>query len=209
MKRTPWYEVEIFRQFQAVFNESIHQIRDCGHMVAIHTRNIGVQAAEMEQIHWVNLSVRFMNTFLRASINKKDVRTAYNLFNEYRSMAEALMLSGQTELTVEIGERFKFYGQLAFTGALPFILETAAYDLCALLEKAQDPKCCTRPLLDIFLDVDREPEGETEQEASLRGVRRHRSNWQPTTSFTTKRISHAASSKICVESRPTVAKHSR
>ena len=26
-----------------------------------------------------------MNTFLRDSINKKDVRTAYNLFNEYRS----------------------------------------------------------------------------------------------------------------------------
>ena len=97
-------------------------------MVTIHTRNIAVQAAEMKQEHTMRLAVRFMNTFLRVAINKRDVRTAYNLFNEHRALAESVMLAGEHELTEEIAERFKFYGQVAFSSALPFILETAAYD---------------------------------------------------------------------------------
>ena len=68
-----------------------------------------------------------MNTFLRASINKKDVRTAYNLFNEYRSMAEALMLSGQTELTVEIGPRLTIYVPCSRKPMRPEVLRTTLY----------------------------------------------------------------------------------
>ena len=171
--RKTWYEMKILRQFQSVFGEAANDMRDCAHMVTIHTRNIAVQAAEMKQEHTMRLAVRFMNTFLRTSINKRDVRTAYNLFNEYRALAEAVMLAGEHELTEEIAERFKFYGQIAFSSALPFILEIAAYDLCTLLERAHETQSpAHEKLLTIFLDVDREPDGESGQEASLRGVRK-------------------------------------
>ena len=54
-----------------------------------------------------------------------------------------------------------------------FILESAAYDLCALLELAhKNRNPCHETLLTIFLDVDREPEGERSQERALRGVRK-------------------------------------
>jgi len=168
-----WLEMKIFRQFQAVFVESVNLMRDCNHMVAIHTRNLAVQAAESNHHSALRLAIRYMNTYLRAAINARDVRTAYNLFNEYRALAEALMLAKQDTLAIQAAERFKFYGQLAFHSALSFILEVAAYDLCALLEKAyQIHSPCHGPMLSIFLDVDREPTGEKGQEASLRGVRK-------------------------------------
>ena len=171
--RQTWLEMKVLRQFQSVFGESVNRIRDCGHMVAIHTRNIATHAVQLQQPHTLDLTVRFMNTYLRAAINKKDVRSAYNLFNEYRSLAESTMMAGQYEHTIQAAERFKFYGQLAFHGALPFILETAAYDLCTLIEKSHEMESPSHlPMLEIFLDVDREPEGEKGQEDSLRGVRK-------------------------------------
>ena len=32
-----------------------------------------------------------MNTYLRAALNARDVRTAYNVLNQYRQLAEALL----------------------------------------------------------------------------------------------------------------------
>ena len=67
----------------------------------------------------------------------------------------------------------KFYGQLAFTMQLAFLLETAAFDLCMLLEAAHARGAgCHDRLLGVFLELDREPEGDRTQEASLRGVRK-------------------------------------
>ena len=34
------------------------------------------------------LAVKFMNTYLRATLNARDVRTAYNVLNQYRQLAE-------------------------------------------------------------------------------------------------------------------------
>jgi hypothetical protein len=56
---------------------------------------------------------------------------------------------------------------------LPFMLETAAYDLCALNELAFDLDVpCRDEILSIFLEVDKEAEEGHALEASLRGVRK-------------------------------------
>jgi hypothetical protein len=75
---------------------------------------------------------------------------------------------------VELAEYVKYYGQLAFGANIAFILESAAYDLCGLLEYAYENDADSHDaLLEIFLDVDREPDEEEQgQEASLRGVRK-------------------------------------
>ncbi len=73
---------------------------------------------------------------------------------------------------MEIARYFKYYGLTAQAQNLPFILETVAYDLCALNELAFDEKSpARRELSRIFLDVDKEAESEV-QETSLRGVRK-------------------------------------
>jgi hypothetical protein len=78
----------------------------------------------------------------------------------------------QGSYSIEIARYFKYYGGVSFTAKLPFILETVAYDLCALNELAyEEDSPAARELLRIFLQVDRESEGDV-QETSLRGVRK-------------------------------------
>jgi hypothetical protein len=113
-----------------------------------------------------------MNTYMRSAINSRDVRSAYNLLNEYRLLGKGLMDTEEHGRVVELAEHIKSYGQVAFHSDMHFILETAAYDLGALVREAYLAGSQEHhALVDIFLDVDREPRGEV-QEASLRGVRK-------------------------------------
>jgi hypothetical protein len=66
----------------------------------------------------------------------------------------------------------RFYGQLAYEMGQSFLLEAVAYDLARLVERAvEESRPEAAPLLDLFLQVDREP-ASPEQEERLRGVRR-------------------------------------
>ncbi|MCB9672753.1 MAG: DUF2254 domain-containing protein [Alphaproteobacteria bacterium] len=171
-ERRTWLETKVFRQYQDVFGEALNRMRDVNHLIAIHTRHVAVTAIRVDDPHAVQLSIRFFNTYLRAAINARDVRSTYNLFNEYRIFAERAMDVQRTDLVVTVANHMKFYGQLAFGMNLAFLLETVAFDLCMLLERAHERGAeCHDPLLDVFLDVDREPESKG-MEASLRGVRK-------------------------------------
>jgi hypothetical protein len=100
------------------------------------------------------------------------VRTAYSVFNQYRLLAQSLLDWKRGAYAIEIARYFKYYGQIAYSANLPFILETVAYDLCALNELAFDRNSpVVDDLLRILLRVDKESEGAV-QEQSLRGVRK-------------------------------------
>lgn len=172
--RRTWVEMKVLRQYQAVFGEAVNKMRDVNHLIAIHTRRIALTGLEMGDQASVDQSIRFLNTYLRATLNARDVRSAYNLLNEYRVLAEDALSRGHDERVLELARFITFYGQLAFSMKLAFLLETAAYDLCSLLERAVDEDAQAHDdLLAIFLDVDREPDPDANaQEASLRGVRK-------------------------------------
>lgn len=167
-----WFEFKVLRQFQAVYHAAIGSNREVCYIVAIHTRELAERAMASGDDHVVGLCVKFFNTYLRATVNGRDVRTAYNVLNQYRLLAEAALHRGRGRDAIEIARHFKYYGQLAFHMDLGFVLETAAYDLCALNERAFDLRAAPRAeLLRIFLQVDKEGEGAS-REASLRGVRK-------------------------------------
>jgi len=171
--RKTWLEMKILRQYQAVFVEAVNKLRDINHLIAIHTRRVAFVALDRDDEHVLNLCMRFINTYMRAAVNARDVRTCYNLLNEYRALAERAVDLGNDEIVLEVANKIKYYAQLAFSVKLGFILESAAYDLCSLLENAFDKGTpCHDELLEILLDVDREPEGGKVQETSLRGVRK-------------------------------------
>ena len=168
-----WVEMKILRQFQDLYGESLNRMRDINYLLAIHTRKIAEQAAVARETAIVTLCVKFFNTYLRATINAKDVRTAYNVLNQYRLLAQSTLNFDDGKTAVEIAKMFKYYGQLGFSQGLAFILETAAYDLCELNELAFTNNSRNQhELLDIFLDVDKEAEENHSMEASLRGVRK-------------------------------------
>lgn len=170
--RRVWFEMKLFRQYQTIYNDSLNLMRDINYVISINTRRIAQYAIEHQNRELLKLAVKFFNTFLRSTINAKDIRTAYNVLHQYRLLGEHAILGEHDDLAVEIGDHFKYYGVLAHNAKLPFVTETVAYDLCMLNEVAHEKRSPTRyPLLDTFLEVDRESESEA-QEASLRGVRK-------------------------------------
>lgn len=171
-RRRIWLEMKVLRQYQTIYNESLNRMRDMNYLIAINTRMLALEALKHNDDELLRLVIKFFNTYLRATIGQRDVRTAYNILNQYRILAEQLLDFREGEYTVEIARYFKLYGQLSFSTELPFILETVAYDLCTLNEIAFNRKAkVSKMLLRIFLKVDKESEGAV-QEASLRGVRK-------------------------------------
>lgn len=166
-----WLEMKVLLQFQVIFQKALHDSRELAHLTAIHTRRFGQRAIELGDDASLRLGKKLLNTYLRSAINGRDVRSAYNVLNEYRLLAET-MLERDHPRVKAVATRMSFYGQTAFQARLPFLLETVAYDLAMLIERAYEGGSAWHDgLLDVFLDVDREPH-EAGQEASLRGVRK-------------------------------------
>ena len=171
-ERRTWVEMKVLRQFEAVFGEALNRMRDVNHLVGIHTRCVAAGALAQDDPPTVQLAIRFLNTYTRAAINGRDVRSAYNLLNEYRLLAEEALDRGSEDTVLTVARHIRFYGQLAFAANLGFLLETAAFDLGSLLERVHRRQSPVHDaLLAVFLDLDREADGRL-QEASLRGVRK-------------------------------------
>jgi len=167
-----WLEWKVLRQYQTIATESLNRMREVNQLVAIDTRYVGEAAITRKDQPLLGLVIKFFNTYLRASINSADVRSAYNILHQYRLLAEALLRAGHAEQALEIGRYFKYYGLTANGRGLAFVNETAAYDLCTLCELVHEAGLDVEDeLLATFLEVDKQPETE-EQEQSLRGVRK-------------------------------------
>ena len=173
--RRTWLEWKGMRQLREVFGAALTTMPEMAHVVAIDTRYVGEAALAAGDREVLVLTIKFMNTYLRAALNARDVRTAYNVLNQYRQLAESLLETRNAwpqAVLVDIAGHFKYYARLAHGIGLGFVTETAAYDLCALCEmaSAMDANCHDR-LLAVFLEIDKEPETQAEERA-LRGVRK-------------------------------------
>jgi hypothetical protein len=171
-----WLEWKGLRQLQEVFGEALDKMPEMAHLCAIETRYVGEAAlggADRPDQAVLTLTIKFMNTFLRAALNARDVRTAYNVLNQYRQLAESMLRAGDFAGGLEeIAGYFRYYAQLAHRTGLGFVTETAAYDLSALCEAASEAGAPAHDrLLAILLDIDKEAET-TAQERALRGVRK-------------------------------------
>jgi hypothetical protein len=167
-----WVEYKVLRQFQTIFGESLSEMREVARVVAINTRYIGEAALRADDREALSFAIKFFNTYLRAAINGSEVRTAYNVLNQYRLLVDAVLRAGRDEVALQFARHLSYYGQVAQSRNLGFVTETAAYDLCALCETAFEVKAKNQAdMLSVFLDVDRESESE-EQEITLRGVRK-------------------------------------
>jgi hypothetical protein len=165
--------MKVLRQYQMLYGEALNRSRDINYLIAINTRLLSERVLKDGDLEAHRLIIKFLNTYMRQTINAKDIRTAYNVLNQYRLVAEHALKEGATEQVENIAFYFKYYGQIAFSNGLPFVLETVAYDLCRLNELAYDLDAPNKEaMLADFLEVDKESEEEHEHEATLRGVRK-------------------------------------
>jgi hypothetical protein len=170
--RRTWVEWKVMRQYLGIYNEALVMMRDINYLVAIDTRYIGEAAAIAKDSELIQLVYRFMNSYLRAALNARDVRTAYNILNQYRLLVEAMLRHGSPRAAVEGVRHMFYYGHVSFDMKLTFVTETVAYDVSALCQVANELGLPEEDeMLRMFLELDR-PLRVSSQETALLGVRK-------------------------------------
>ncbi|MBP8810999.1 MAG: DUF2254 domain-containing protein [Kofleriaceae bacterium] len=168
--RRTWVEWKALRQYLGIYNEAGGAMPDINYLIAIDTRYIGEAAATRGDREVVRLVFRFMNSYLRATINAKAVRTAYNVLNQYRQFVEAMIRRGEHEIAAEAVGHMIYYGRTSYDLQLDFVTETVAYDVGTLCELAHGLGGGDA-LLAQFLELDQPLRGRR-QEGGLIGIRK-------------------------------------
>jgi hypothetical protein len=185
VQRGTWLEWKVLRQYQMLFGDALGQIKDVCYLIAINTRRLGEAAGRRSDFLALDLSIKFFNTYLRATVNASDIRTAYNILHQYRQLGEFVlrhaaavaakdpaMRAALDKRALEIAKYMRYYSSVCYTRKLTFITEVIAHDLGTLsyVAFASDSNAHDE-ILETFLAVDEAAETK-EQEKSLRGVRR-------------------------------------
>jgi hypothetical protein len=171
-QRRTWVEWKVMRQYLGIYNEALATMRDINYLVAIDTRYIGEAALRAGDRELIGLVFRFMNSYMRSTLNARDVRTAYNVLNQYRLLVEAMLKHGNGEAALQGVKYMKYYGHVSFDMKLTFVTETVAYDVSTLCEIANQTGASQESeMLKEFLELD-QPLLAQSQEKGLLGVRK-------------------------------------
>ncbi len=168
-----WAEVKILRQYLDLVADSRPGSRDASYLIAINTRRMAVASIDYRpNLELVYLCMRCFNSYLRATINKNDARTAYYIMNHYRMLAEELLERNEVKAVRAIANYIHYYGLLGFRLKLPFLLEVAAEDIAKLANASIElDQQLLDDLLELVLTLDQEIKQEDNVD-SLLGVRR-------------------------------------
>lgn len=169
--RKTWVEWKALRQYLGIYNEAQGTMPDINYLIAIDTRYVGEAAAARGDAEVVQLTFRFMNSYLRATLNAKAVRTAYNVLNQYRLLVEAMIKGGHDEVAATAVRHMIYYGRTSYDMQLGFVTETVAYDVGALCELAHHDGGRDQEMLGMFLGLD-QPLRARKQEHGLIGIRK-------------------------------------
>ncbi len=171
-QRRTWVEWKVMRQYLGIYNEALAGMRDINYLIAIDTRYIGEKASQVGDEELLRLVYRYMNSYLRATLNARDVRTAYNVLNQYRLLVEYMVRAGNGAAALEGVRHMIYYGHVSFDMKLTFVTETVAYDVSTLCQVAHERGLTEEgDMLDSFLELDR-PLRTLSQESALVGVRK-------------------------------------
>jgi len=167
-----WLEWQALHQYLGLYNEALTAMPDIDYLIAIDSRYLGEAAAETGDEPLVHLILCHFNSYLRATLNARSVRTAYNVLNQYRLLVEGLLQRGEGAQALDAARFMSYYGHVGYDMNLPFVTETVAYDLSTLCQTAHALKSAEEDgILGHFLELDR-PLRARQQERALLGVRK-------------------------------------
>src|SRR6185436_19658351 len=148
-----WLEWKALRQYLGIYAEAAQGMPDIQYLIAIDTRYVAEAALARKDANVIELSFRFMNSYLRAALNARAVRTAYNVMNQYRLLVESMIRGGASDVALDGVRHMIYYGRTSYDMQLGFVTETVAYDVSALCEFAhtQRPGGLDDEMLALFL----------------------------------------------------------
>jgi hypothetical protein len=166
-----WLEWKGLRQYLGIYAEAQNEMPDINYLIAIDTRYVGEAALAKGDRAVVELAFRFMNSYLRAALNARAVRTAYNVLNQYRLLVESMIKGAAHDVALEGVRHMIYYGRTSYDMQLGFVTETVAYDVGALCELAHLHSKTDDKMLAMFLELD-QPLRLKRQESGLQGIRK-------------------------------------
>jgi hypothetical protein len=144
--RKTWVEWQVMRQYVGIYRQALGQTLGLTNLIAIDTRYIAEAAAFAGDGPLVRLTGQFMNTYVRAALNARNVRTTCNVMNQIRLLVETLLSLQRSGDALAQARQMGYYAKIALDMNLPFVTEVVAYDLGTL---------CRRGVQIKFLEEDR------------------------------------------------------
>ncbi|HUG52625.1 MAG TPA: DUF2254 family protein [Vicinamibacteria bacterium] len=149
-----WVEMKLLSQLRQVFGSAVTRMHDVTSAVAKALRRFGLAEGVRSDPRLRELTVEYFNTFIRRTLNARDVRSVFTLVDQYRIFAEEIM-ADDPDLVLEIADYFAYYGQVARDLKIGFAVDTVAHDLGALVRESWEKGSpAAGPLLDAFLRYD-------------------------------------------------------
>lgn len=151
-----WMEMKLISQLRLVMSATVPRMHDLASSVAKTLRKLGLEPAARRDPALREMVVDYFNTFVRLAIKRRDPRTVFIVFDQYRMYAEAITVECPP-LVQEIAYYFEYYGQISRDTDLNFVVESVAHDLGGLVQQAYEAGApnCTK-LLERFLLYDRQ-----------------------------------------------------
>jgi len=145
-----WVEMECLQQVELLFLATMAEATDLVGAACQVVRQVGMRAVRDGDEPLLELTRHFLHSFLRSSMNRRDVRSAYHVLYQYRLFAEELLASAP-ECVADMGRRLRYYADIAVQSGVLFVAETIAYDLAILTQTAYEAKSAAfEPLVEAF-----------------------------------------------------------
>lgn len=149
-----WVEAKAFMDMELIYRSCINNMSDAISAIAFNTRVIGEAAIKTRDDNLLEMAVKFYNTFIRVSINARNIRAIFNLFYQYRMLTESIF-DYDSKLSAKILGHFLYYGETCLQMGLGFVLMTAAFDLGGMVATAYDKGVKNiKELLTIFMALE-------------------------------------------------------
>lgn len=130
-----WFEAKALMDMELIYKSCLQSMPDAVSAIAFNTRIIGMEAIKNKDYDLLDLVVQFFNTFIRISLNAKNVRAIFNLFYQYRILNEHIF-DYKPELSSKVVFYFKYYGETCLQQGMWFVMYTAAFDIAHMLSCA-------------------------------------------------------------------------
>jgi Predicted membrane protein (DUF2254) len=134
--RQVWVEWQVMQQYLRIYRQALIGSQELNYLIAIDTRYIAEAGAFANDVQLLRLTGRFLNSYVRAALNARDIRMACNVMNQIRLLVETLLNLRRNDDALAMARQMSYYGTIALNMDLPFVTETVAHDLGALCQRA-------------------------------------------------------------------------
>jgi hypothetical protein len=169
-----WLEAKTLMEYERVHRRALAEMSEVVSQLSASTRVMGMSAIQHDDHDFIDLVIRFFNTYIRHGLNARNVRAVYNILYEYRRLAVEIF-AWDPEVGHRVVEHLVYYGRSANDMGMPFVTVTCAHDvrvLCQSVAETGGPHL--DELLKLFLTLDQPSERKSE-EVALIGVRKAQS----------------------------------